>query len=292
MAEVLVEQTFAKAQDLLGAFGPGHAFLTPRSDYIFRGVSSDRYDLAPKAYRPGALESFFQSIGSVRSAPTSISEAQLLEAEAVMAFCSFALRSGLPLPEDSQFYRNAQLCEAVTKVSHEGAFPPPIHRSLYALAQHYGVPTSFLDWSYDPLVALYFAVSTRHRDEREGKAVGDHICIWALNLPAARIYFQSKHRSIELVTAPYEMNPNLRAQRGCFTLLQWDSSRGQPSFPPQPLNQIITGTVGGVDTVLYKLRAPASELVFLRAGLFNYDYHAARIYPGYGSIVDAMKEHA
>lgn len=47
-----------------------------------------------------------------------------------------------------------------------------------ALAQHYGIATGLLDWSLNPLIALYFATAKEPKDSQGPGANG---CVWMLD---------------------------------------------------------------------------------------------------------------
>jgi truncated hemoglobin YjbI len=87
---------------------------------------------------------------------------------------------------------------------------PENYMEWLVLAQHHGLPTRLLDWSQNPLVSLYFALST----DTNAPAV-----VWALepkhvhsididlqDIDAIQVYF------------PLNIDPKLVAQKGCFTL--------------------------------------------------------------------------
>lgn len=84
------------------------------------------------------------------------------------------------------------------------------------LAQHYGIGTPLLDWTTNPLVALFFAVAERHESDGAVIAVSQSLCDrhdpnnWGdAFIPA--------HGTIEWIPAEY-VNARAIAQMSVFTL--------------------------------------------------------------------------
>lgn len=271
---------------------------------VYRGHGDAGWHLTPKAFRDSTtfptelgMETVAQFEARLRAGvqggapplPPSYDARLHLEIKTLVRFFEAADEAGLNLPEDSQVIR-LTLKDPVYSAH---GWPDVRLRSILALAQHYGLATRLLDWTWDVRVALFFAA----RDALLESVRPERLAVWSLDAellqgetrlrdfplpPGARSFFPDKAYRLEIVTAPSATNAPLRAQKGLFTLLVPTDSDTNPATPLEELVQD--------QRFLVKFTLPTEQAPNILRRLACEGVTSATLFPDFRGVVLSLEE--
>jgi len=325
---VVVESELETADQFLDALDPRRPELSD-SERVFRGQADARWRLIPSALRPGAWLSL---VGAwmVTLRVNDLRYQLANEFHSVEAFAREADRQGLPVPGYDTFrmFSGGDLQPKMDALLREGfdgglGFPPQEWESMFAMAQHYGIPTRLLDWSESAYVAAYFAASEAAKKLHENPRLHRrHLRVWALKpVHMGNPDGSKRWGEIHTVHAPWATNPNLRAQKGLFTVHRHPYRRGRgagisleeyvhlpedadtrviPIPRPVPLEKLIPRLFESASDltrnwylatpVLRSYTLPWKEAGALLIGLRAFGISAASLFPGYEGVAQSIRE--
>jgi len=154
---------------------------------------------------------------------------------------------------------------------------------LITLAQHHGLPTRLLDWSTNPLIALFFAV------ERFDKNIDS--AVWCYGFPSTnnchpestRIDRRLTLEKEKIIIFPNHISPRITNQSGCFT--EHKLPEGRDKFIPFNNGQNDLG-------LFENLTIKKDFQKEIMNQLYDLGYHHGLIYPGLDGLSKKIKYEA
>lgn len=246
------------------------------------------------------------------------------ETELIKWFVRFADMTGLPVPEADLPTKSSHIISSGVMYSNfntlDGAVNPKrfdggewwfdwLPQEIHGLAQHYGVPTRLVDWTYDLKSAAFFATKGEITSNRNS----DFIEIYALNQKNVRmqhtpggydnekrkfspdveqLFFLAQMR-LWILTFRRSRNENLHAQHGLFTYAR-GAERYYIAYGKWPSLFDILDSRWKLAydennaPLICRLRLPVKLANDLRLALYKDGVSLAHMMPGFGNIWETI----
>ena len=273
--------------------------------FIYRGQANAEWALIPSAFREDKSHllrfTFLNSLGERTNR-------EQVEAEfyTILDFIKELNLNGFHVPNEDIL--NLESCamkyiEYDAKIGRgEYIWPAKEWHSVVALAQHFGIPTRFLDFTYDPYVAMYFAVKDV-LENKEKYLNSEDIAIYAINSSSMKeLSFtdnfgiqeygfldksKENRRLYQIIKAPASFNQNLRNQRGMFLGFFEKNFKKNMKFEPFSVEEYLEEVKASKSYKLVIRKKHASELLELLHSRF---YSASTMFPGIEGCVKSIYE--
>jgi hypothetical protein len=273
----------ASAQEFLEIISPIGELSSKYGGAIYRGQGDAQWKLIPNVCRTDGTTKWFHKSIALEKDFLHLFEFPLLQ-----KFLSKIDDAGIQILGDGEQFRKwmaeiwfqEKFNDNYPLHSPPEIWPPREYINFMALAQHHGIPTRLLDWSFSPYVAAYFAIEQALSSSSESIAADQkqELAVWLV--PLFGEYASGfLPNDIELVKVPGGMTKNIPAQRGCFLYKKYPY-RPDETFDWGGDKYSMDSNFDSFQRKVYKVTLPYSEIEALCQKLERFSASPAFIYPG------------